>query len=69
MEGLEGALDVVFRGNRGHIEAMSAGSWGQTEFFPSVDEVRTVVIARHRLNDECSVLQSDEASAETKAQI
>lgn len=69
MEGLEGAFDVVFRSNRRHVEAMPAGSWGQCEFFHSVDEVGTGVLARHRFNDECLVFQRDEASAETAVHI
>lgn len=69
MEGLEGAFDVVFGGNRGQVEAVAAGSWGEPEFFHSVDEVGTVVMARRRLNDECLVFKSDEASAETAAQV
>lgn len=69
MEGLEGAFDVVFGGNRGHVEAVAAGSWGQSEFFYSIDEVGTVVMARHRLDDECLVFKCDEASAETAVQV
>lgn len=62
MEGLEGAFDVVFRSNRRHVEAMAAGSWGKSEFFHSVDEVGTVVLARRRLNDECLVFKCNETS-------
>lgn len=69
MEGLEGVFDVAFGGNRGHVEAVTAVPWGQSEFLHSVDEVRTVVMARHRLNDECLVFKCDEASAETAAQV
>lgn len=68
MEGLEGAFDVVFRSNRRHVEAMAAGSWGKSEFFHSVDEVGTVVLARRRLNDECLVFKCNETSAETAGQ-
>lgn len=68
MEGLKGALDVVFRGNRGRVEAMAAGSWGQFEFFHPVDEVGTIVMSGHRLDDKCLVFKCDEASAETAVQ-
>lgn len=57
MEGLEGALDVVFRSNRGHVEAVAAGSWGKSELFHPVDEVGTGILARHWLNDECLVFK------------
>lgn len=67
MEGLEGVFDVVFCCNRGHVEAMAAVSWAQFEFFHSVDEVCIIVIARHRLNDECLVFKCDEASVEKAA--
>lgn len=69
MEGLEGAFDVAFRGNKGHVEAVATGSWGQSDFFDSVDEVGSHVMARHRLNDECLVFKCNEASAETTAQL
>lgn len=48
---------------------MPAGSWGQCEFFHSVDEVGTGVLARHRFNDECLVFKCDEASAETAVHV
>lgn len=69
MEGLEGVFDLVFRGNRGHVETVAAVSRGQSEFFHSVDDVGTIVMTRHRLNDECLVFKCDEASAETAAQV
>lgn len=69
MEGLKGASDVVFRGNRGHVEAVATGSWGQSEFFHSVDEVGPGDIARHRLNDKCLVFKRNEASAETVVEV
>ena len=69
MEGLKGAFDVVFRGNRGHVEAVAAGSLGQCELFHSVDEVSTVrVMSRLWLNDKCLVFKCDEAPAETAVQ-
>lgn len=69
MEGLEGAFDVPFSGNRRHVEAVATGSWGQSEFFHSVDKVGSYVMARHRLDDERLVFKCNEASAETAAQF
>lgn len=69
MEGLEGAFDVVFGGNGGHVEAVAAGSWGQSKLFHSVDEVGPGAVAWHGLNDECLVLERDEASAGRAAQV
>ena len=69
VEGLERALDVVFRSNRRHVEAVAAGSRGESEFFHSVDEVGTVTLAGRRLNDECLVFKCDESSADTRAKV
>lgn len=68
MEGLEGAFDVVFQRNRGHVEAVAAGSRGKSEFFHSVHEVVSGVAARDRLDEKCLVFKCNEASAETAAQ-
>ena len=69
MEGLEGAFDVAFRSNSGHVESMAAGSRGQSEFFHPVDKVGTSVLAGHWLNNECLVFKSDEASAGMAVQV
>lgn len=64
MEGLKGAFDLVFRGNRGQVETMAASSGCQSKLFHSVDEVGPSVVAKHRLNDKCLVFECNEASAE-----
>lgn len=69
MERLEGTFDVAFRGNSRHVEVVATGSWGQSEFFPSVDKVGSCVMDRHWLDDECLVFKCNEATAETAAQL
>lgn len=62
--GLEGAFNVVFKENRGHVEAMAAVSLGQSEVFHSVNKMRFAVLAGRRLDDKSLVFQNDDASAD-----
>lgn len=57
---------MVFGRNRGNVEAVAAVPLGQSELFHAVDEVRIIVTARCRLDDERPVVERNEASAETE---
>ena len=59
---------MVVRSDRGHVETMATGPGGQIELLPPVDEMRTVIRARHRLQDKCLVFECDETPVEIMTQ-
>lgn len=48
----ERASQMVVRCKRGHVEAMTTGSGGQVEVFPSVDDVFIIVLVQRWFKDE-----------------
>lgn len=68
MEEAKGVPDVVFRRNRGHVEAMATVTLGHGELLDPVDQVRVVAVTPCRLDDEGPVFEGNEASVEEAAQ-
>lgn len=68
VEEAEGVPDLVFRRNRGHVEAVAAVALGHGELLHPVDQVRVVAVTPRRLDDEGPVFEGNEASAEEAAQ-
>lgn len=68
VEEAKGVPDVVFRRNRGHVEAVAAVALGHGQLLDPVDQVRVIAVTPCRLDDEGPVFEGNEASEEEAVQ-